>query len=92
MVLRKEKYGKVIQHFNFNMPFTWNREKFNDWSHVESLHKEIEVESAWRDYFTANGNNKEANKSYWRAQALKKALNSAIQKEQEKLSQQYIKK
>lgn len=93
MVFKREEYGSINQHFNFNMPFKWNRIKFNDWNHVESLYKEIEVESSWREYFTAKGNYKESNKSYWRVQALKKVLNSAIQKEKEKLSQQrYIKK
>lgn len=27
MILSKEKYGKVIQLTNFNMPFYWNEEK-----------------------------------------------------------------
>jgi hypothetical protein len=105
MYLRKERYGNIVQHFNFNMPFFWNKDEYayidkktgitkigSKWSHVESLHKEIEVESSWRDYFASIGDNKQSNKSYHRAQALKKKLFEVIQIEKEKLSQQYIKK
>lgn len=109
MYLRKERYGNVVQHFNFNMPFYWNKDEYpytiidkrtgetitkigSKWSHVDSLHKEIEVESSWRDYFASIGDNKQSNKSYHRAQALKRKLSEVIQMEKEKLSQQQYNK
>lgn len=86
-------YGNVVSPItNFSMPFHWNRE-FHidkhgnqvsfDWTKEESLLKEIEKESMWRDYFTAKGDQKESNKSFWRAKALKDKLEKV---KQEKLA------
>ena len=71
------KFGEVISpSVNFNMPFKWNRESEFDWSEKESLLKEIEVSSMWRDYFTAKADKKHANESYWKAHALKEKIKS----------------
>ena len=85
--IRKE-YGDVVSLHNFNMPFYWNKEHkevktkdanyfISTWSTKESIMKEVEKESMWRDYFTAKGDRKESNISYHRAQAfLKKIQNN----------------
>jgi hypothetical protein len=104
MILNREKYGKVVQMYNFNMPFEWNKRLFyntrydretkqqvqfidSNWSYVEFLRKEIEMESMWRDYFAQNADNKQSNKSYYKAQALKQKLILAESKENQKYSQ-----
>jgi len=84
MIFKRERYGEIVQHFNFNMPFKWNRDNFHDWTHEESVNKEIELESSWRDYFASIGDTKQSNKSYHRAQALKRKLLEVKQQSLEK--------
>ena len=109
MILRREKYGRVIQFFNFNMPFEWNKQIVysqryskelkkevnvteSNWSYVEFLKKELEVESMWRDYFAGIADNKQSNKSYYKAQAIKQKLIEAEARENQKYSQTIINK
>jgi hypothetical protein len=78
----RPKYGEVVSPLtNFSMPFHWNNDKQYDWSMSEIVKKEIEKESAWRDYFAQKGDKKQCDISYWKASSMKNKLQGIISKE-----------
>ena len=76
MRFKREYYGPIKQEFKFNMPFHWNNDE-GYWTELERFNKRLEMESDWRDYFASSGNKTQSNKSYFRAQDIKRKIELA---------------